>query len=180
MDARLVPHPRSGYLGVNPKLHWIALLSLGMTTAVLLAATALAGLGPEVRDKAQALDVRFGVLDKAGRFVETDEVPLRLGTVYGWRAWVAGDGPVAWREEFTLPTAPKAWGAGKVSPDGRTSVTEGRAVPSRSTDLCLGRAPDGGWIGHDWSVIEGDPAGEAAIRVHLDGRLARELRVRFR
>jgi hypothetical protein len=167
------------------KTAWIASLIFGFTAFEATAALMSAGPGQESPRQVGDSAFEFGIWDQQGRFIETDEVPLRVGTVYGWRLRAAADMPVAWREEFTLPEAPRSWGGGgsRVSADGRTAVTEGReaAVSEFPEAPVAGFGEAGGWLDHQWSVIDGDPAGEATIRVTVEGgALVHEFHIRFR
>lgn len=104
--------------------------------------------------------IEFGLFDQSGNFKPAESVPNVVGQSYGWRARIDGAGEVNWREEFTLPKAPDVWGEGEVSGDGRTSVTEGTALPKD------------GYIHHLWTVAVGDPNGDHVMTVWLNGKKA--------
>lgn len=119
----------------------------------------------------EVLRVEFGTFLKPGEngppFKATRLIPLVAGQSYGWIVFVkTTSAKVRWREEFTLPAAPKVWGGEKpsstvqsLSADRRTSITEGEATPTR------------GFILNAWSVAPGDPVGTYRIRVFIDNRL---------
>jgi hypothetical protein len=114
----------------------------------------------------------FGIIatDSAGKpyFVRSDSVPNVEGQAYGWFIGV-GDSrlPVKWVETLTLPAPPASWRRDgslptpkmSISPDQRSGVVEGEAVP------------EFGVIYHFWAVAHGDPAGLYTIVVRIeDGR----------
>lgn len=136
--------------------------------AVLAAALALAiPAAAQPAAKVEIVGSVFGVLnpDAPGgpAFTPSDKVSLARKDNYGWMIGLRTDQPtVHYREEFTLPAAPKAWSGDaakelQVSKDRRTAVIE-RDV-----------APENGVIGNFWSVVDGDPKGHYRIRVSVEG-----------
>jgi len=98
----------------------------------------------------------------------TDKIPLVAGQTYGWRLrFKTKREIVALREEFEVPVAPKSWASSipdaafKVSPDGRTGITEADGV---LVDGALMNA---------WQVAERDPPGAHVIRLYIERRLVR-------
>ena len=127
---------------------------------------------PAPAGKVQIVATQFGLFTGGGAappsFVPSTLVPFKPGQNYGWFAIVRTDSPVVhWREEFTLPTPPKTWGAKdkagprNVSADGRTSTTDGQSTPQ------------GGVIAHAWSVLPDDPTGHYVIRLYVEGELVK-------
>lgn len=116
-----------------------------------------------------AIEAFFGVempVEGQGRvLIESDRVPLVVGTTFGWVMLVSPeDERVHVREELILPEAPKTWQhteATRISSDGRVAITEDVLVPKD------------GWISNGWTITEGDPPGPYQIRVYLDGRLVK-------
>jgi len=85
-------------------------------------------------------------------FRETDKVPLVEGTNYLWRIHliIQPERQVTYREELIYP-------GGLLTREKTTS-------------------PQDGWIWGAFSVVSGDPEGEYAIRVYIQGRLAKVFR----
>lgn len=109
---------------------------------------------------------QFGTYSKEGEFTAAKTVPLVVGQSYGWKVklnQLKPDAKVKWKEEFVLPATPKEWGGsqGAVSKDKRTNVTEREDVPID------------GWIGHAWSVAEGDPPGKYTMNVFINDTLVK-------
>jgi hypothetical protein len=118
------------------------------------------------------VSAEFGLVERGEdgtvRFKPTAKVPLINGQSYGWRVRLRTKRErVGLREEFELPVAPKVWNsplpgsAFKVSPDGRTGITE--------VDAFI----DDGVLTNGWSVAEGDPPGAHVIRLYIEGKLVR-------
>ena len=102
---------------------------------------------------------------------ETTVVPLvPHRSCYGWRIKVAPSITlIRFREEFTLPSAPKFWSdennefaTNKIIDERRTSVTN-RFI-----------TPDKGWVEHAWCVVEGDPEGEYSMKVHFNDQFIKQ------
>jgi alpha-tubulin suppressor-like RCC1 family protein len=95
---------------------------------------------------------------------ETNRVPLDpYGACYEWRLHFSTNtlGELAWREEFELP-APGVWQPSDgYEVRGRVAITKKREIPKD------------GWIGQEWCVGEGDPAGKYVITVYIQDSLAR-------
>lgn len=104
--------------------------------------------------------VQFGVFTDDG-FVETDIVPLQVGTTFGWRMSVSGDEAVSWHEELTTPAPPREWLGGDfvVVDEGRTAISDHIVEPS-----C-------GMLEHAWIITEGDPAGMHEMRLFVEDQL---------
>jgi hypothetical protein len=101
---------------------------------------------------------------KGGVVVEsTTLVPHLTGTCFEWRLQLKkSKGDVAVTEVFILPDAPLSWGD---DPD-LTISADGRSATSQ-----LSLTPEGGWIGHDWCVTDGDPVGRHSFEVKSGARL---------
>lgn len=123
----------------------------------------------------EVVSAQFGVFgsDASGRRVllETARFPAIVSAPYGWYIIFKTDKPtVVWREEFELPIAPPTWGPGEamgiftISPDRKTAVTE-RIIPTRL-----------GFVANEWRYAPGDPLGQHAMRVYIDGQLIREFK----
>ncbi len=114
--------------------------------------------------------VKFGRIyegrDDEPVFEETDRIPRKVGTPYGWFIHVDTEKThVTWKEEFTLPTPAVIWGTEEdiqVSGDGKTAITE-RTV-----------TPENGWIWNWWEVAEGDPSGKYLIRIYVEDQFVKE------
>jgi len=112
----------------------------------------------------------FGILVKDAegkeRFVETDIVPLVENQAYGWIIRLGrGFDKVKWREEFTLPAAPKTWGTTETEGTREISTDKKISVTEKETLVREGR------IFNFWSVAAGDPIGKYVIRVFIDNSL---------
>jgi hypothetical protein len=143
----------------------------GMAAALMLAAGAK-GAHPAPKPApappgVEVVDAAFGLfkLDDDGTpdaFHETANVPDVPGQAYGWMIQVkTRQAEVHWRETFTLPAAPRAWGLASdlrsLSDDGRTSVTDGQSEP------------EDGAIRNVWLVAPGDPVGTYVLKVTVEG-----------
>jgi len=128
---------------------------------------ATAPAAAELQVKAAA----FGMFGKNAegkpQFTQGPYVPRVEGQAYGWFIKLEGHGKqVRWREEFTMPVAPKSWGAPEtqgrrtVSADGRTAITERTVVPEQ------------GMIVNIWEIGKGDPPGKYRIQVFVEGKPA--------
>jgi len=135
----------------------------------------MAAAGPIAKTPLEIVSAQFGVFgaDTAGHRIlfETNHFPAIVAAPYGWYIIYKSDKPtVVWREEFELPEPPPSWGPGEmmgiftVSPDRRTAVTE-RIVPTRL-----------GFIANEWRYAPGDPIGNHAMRLYIDGQLVREFK----
>jgi len=126
--------------------------------AIALAPQVIAGPRVEV------MEADFGLF-RAGeggkpRFEPALVVPDVEGEAYGWQVKVKTDKPkVRWREELTLPQAPRTWGddAPVRSDDGRTAVTEQET------------APEDGVIRNVWAIAQGDPKGMYELKLTIEG-----------
>jgi|GEM_PF-1608899 len=98
----------------------------------------------------------------------THDLPLVEDTPFGWRMHLTNaPETVRLREVFILPEAPKTWGIGPettLSTDSRVAITE-EVVQLQD-----------GWIGHVWSVSEGDPAGPYEMHVFINDQLVQVFR----
>jgi hypothetical protein len=91
---------------------------------------------------------------------ETNVLPLRSGTCYGWALRVAPEPrTVTIREVFDLP-GPGNWGASVE--DQFSAVARDRATAVTQFTVSIGE----GMISHGWCVSPGDPAGAHRIRVY--------------
>ena len=98
----------------------------------------------------------------------TTVIPLRAGVSYGWKITLdTNKKNLRWKEELTLPAAPKHWGidpsVGKttISTDRRTSTTEREEFNHA------------GVISNSWAVAPGDPKGLYRLRVFVEGQEVR-------
>ncbi len=124
------------------------------------------------------VSAEFGLFEQGADGTVTiepvDTIPLIEGKAYGWRLRfrTVREG-VALREELELPVAPKAWsgpvgdGGFKVSPDGRTGITE--------IDAELNK----GELMNAWKVAAGDPAGNYVLRLSIAGKLVRTFKFKI-
>lgn len=93
-------------------------------------------------------------------------VPNLPGVQYAWKLKCKNTNPMFVREEFTLPEPPSTW-----------KIKQGEA----SSELLKGgqqcvlesfQPTDDGWLGHAWTVSNGDPSGRYEIKIWLNGKLA--------
>lgn len=180
----------------------------GLPVAVRLAAVAAVGLvacgctrppdgaqrGPVVEFRQAASEVprtpvqiapgvvvtgaEFGVLevgeDGAERFVPTAEVPAVDGTTFGWVLQVQTDREsLRWEEHLKLPKAPADWGDAVDDPDVIISK-DGTDVVAQGEYL----VEDGELQRFYWTLAPGDPAGEYALEVAVEGRPVAQFRFR--
>jgi hypothetical protein len=118
------------------------------------------------------VSAEFGLIEQSpdGAVIikAADTIPLTTGQAYGWRLRFRTQREgAALREELELPIAPKVWnsplsGQGfKVSPDGRTGITE------------LDAEFNEGVLMNAWQVADGDPTGDHVLRLYVEGKLVR-------
>ena len=115
----------------------------------------------------EVVSAKFGLFsfDEGGKvqFVPTKTVPLSVDQAYGWIVVLKTNKlKIAWREEFTLPSAPATWGeqppgGQTVSPDQKVSVLEREVVLS-----------GGQVISNVWTVADGDPKGPYVMRLFIE------------
>ena len=111
----------------------------------------------------------FGVISDLGSpeaTLKPMRVVMRDGQPVGWVIALQTQKPdVRWREEFSLPVAPKTWGLKSdstdvrppmISADRRSVTTERRSVPA------------GGTIHHWWKLDNTDPTGPHTMRVYVE------------
>ncbi|MCP4504534.1 MAG: hypothetical protein GY822_31895 [Deltaproteobacteria bacterium] len=96
-------------------------------------------------------------------FSVTSQLPLVEDTPFGWRLHLENaPKTVRLREVFVLPSAPSNWGIGpetSLSHDGRVAFTE-EVVQTEN-----------GWLGHIWSISEGDPPGPYEMHIFINDQL---------
>jgi hypothetical protein len=114
----------------------------------------------------------FGAWDEdTGKFERRAKIPKVDGQTFGWRIKTRCTGPVRFREVMRLP-APGDWSVedmpGTTISDDQTTTT--------TIDYAACKA---GWVEHQWSVAEGDPAGTYVITVQLDGYATQTFRPKF-
>ncbi|MEZ5648694.1 MAG: hypothetical protein R3E60_07165 [Alphaproteobacteria bacterium] len=94
-------------------------------------------------------------------------VPDRI--CFGWAMHLADPSKlVTVRETLSVEARPQEWRhehETRVAADGKSAVTEFNATPI------------GGWIGHQWCILEGDPAGYYIFDIEIDRRPAKKLRM---
>ena len=130
--------------------------------ALLLAAGQPAEEAPIVRD-ARFFRLQGGPVGVPAE--ETDVLPLRSGTCYGWTLRVAPEPrTVTIREVFDLP-GPGNWGASAEDQVSAVAQNRSRAVTEFGAPL------GDGVISHGWCVSAGDPAGPHRIRVYHGDQL---------
>jgi hypothetical protein len=149
---------------------------LGLVLIALIAGTP----GATAQDGVQVLQAEvglFGPRDDLGRqsFQPGTRVPLRDGQEFGWRIVVKTNKPfVRVREELTLPAEPRTWGdpepdiKRRISPDGRTAITEWRL------------APVNGVLQSAWTVTAGDPPGTWVMKLKVEDQPERVFRLQAR
>jgi len=121
------------------------------------------------------VEAQFGIYKEASNgkrtFVPTNEVPLNVGQVYGWKISLkTSRSKIKWREEFKLPAKPTTWGNGEAA--GRHSISEDRTVSVTEREV----SPKNGMIRNSWGVASGDPAGEHIMRVYCEDVLVKSFR----
>lgn len=95
-------------------------------------------------------------------------VPNLPGVQYAWKLKCKNSNPVFVREEFTLPEAPSTW---KIKQDeASTELTKG----GQQCILESFQPTDEGWLGHSWTVSQGDPAGRYEIKLWVNGVFAHQ------
>lgn len=146
-------------------------LAVVLATAVFVTSAATANdTKPATDSSVEVVRGTFGLFNPSGSgqlpFVPTNVVPFSVNQAYGWIIVVKTSAKtVRWREEFTLPAAPRTWGGPEPigtranSDDGRTTITE-REV-----------SPQNGVIFNTWAVAAGDPTGSYRMRISINGRL---------
>ncbi len=93
-------------------------------------------------------------------------VPNLPGVQYAWKLKCKDTNPVFVREEFTLPEPPSTW---KIKQDeAATELTKG----GQQCILESFQPTDEGWLGHSWTVSQGDPAGRYEIKLWVNGIFA--------
>jgi hypothetical protein len=141
---------------------WSGFAGLALAAAV----GAIDARPPADAPAVEILDAAFGVFDASSdwppAFTPAAVVPCLPGQAYGWTLRVKTAQPqVRWREEFTLPAAPRSWGASDpnraLSDDARVAVTDRT------------EAPEDGVIRNIWTVAPGDPKGAYEIKVTVEG-----------
>lgn len=94
-------------------------------------------------------------------FIATNHVPRVVNTNYGWMMRVnQKSGPVRVLERFTLPEAPKTWGAG--------GLPHGTSADRKTISLDVTLTIYNGVISKSWDVAQGDPLGRHHITVFVD------------
>ncbi len=144
----------------------LAALAQGGTAVPMQDTYALPAKGLADKLKVDIEAAQFGTYTSEGDFTETKVVPLKVGQSYGWKmklSQLKPDAKVKWKEEFTLPAAPKRWGntPAVVSKEKTTNVMEKEDVPMN------------GWIGNAWSVAEGDPPGKYLMKIYINENLVK-------
>ena len=101
---------------------------------------------------------------------KTDRFPNKTGTQSGWSIHLHTDkAEVTWKEELILP-APAVILSGDEEEKSSFWVDSEKRVAIIKRTV----APDRGWIGHSWEVVEGDPSGRYRIKVYVDGAFVKE------
>jgi hypothetical protein len=146
----------------RPVLVLVAALTFGLISCTREATVSALDSQLEFR----VVRAEFGLFhmkpDGRAEFTPSNTVPLRQDQSYGWVASLQSPKPtIRWKEEFSLPAAPKVWGeqsgaSQAISSDRRISTIE-RVV-----------APKNGLILNAWSVAAGDPPGDYTIRLTVE------------
>src|ERR1700741_1211187 len=95
-------------------------------------------------------------------FEPSNVVPRAAGQQYGWLMRLKTSRPrIRWREELTLPSAPKTWGSERIG--SRTIAADNQSVVTER-DVRTGS----GYIFNAWKVEPGDPLGHYTITVSIE------------
>ncbi len=100
---------------------------------------------------------------------QSNRVPFLPGqSCYGWRLRLSDAGKVvSFREVLTLPSDPAYW------PDAPSEFDTTARFTDRTTTVTERYvAPEEGWIGNGWCVLEGDPKGAYSVEVSINGVFA--------
>ncbi len=148
------------------------LSAIAFTLALALPAVSLAQSPAPSSAPAEIVNSAFGLFqvdaNSQASFHATSVVPLIEKQSYGWVMRVKTDkATVHYREEFTLPAAPKTWGT-ESSPDIRVRGDQLTSVTERDVE------PKNGVILNVWNVAAGDPSGHYVIKVTVDGAAVRQ------
>ena len=120
---------------------------------------------------------KFGFLyfseERSMLFSESNSIPLKKGTFYGWWIHLITDkDKVTWKEVLILPESPRIWGYRRANwgyrhgtefnEQGKEAITEKTVSPTKEA-----------WIGHGWFVATGDLPGTYVMKIYIEGFLAR-------
>ncbi|TQV76107.1 hypothetical protein [Denitrobaculum tricleocarpae] len=100
---------------------------------------------------------------------QSNQVPFLPGqSCYGWRLRLSDAGKVvSFREILTLPSDPAYW------PHAPSEFDTTARFTDRTTTITERYvAPEEGWIGNGWCVLEGDPKGAYSVEVSINGVFA--------
>ena len=123
---------------------------------------------------AQPIAAWFGTFDdETGTLDRRTKIPKVEGQVFGWRIKTQCTGPVRFREILRMP-APGDWSFTPEEAPG-TIVSEDKTTTT-TVDYAACKQ---GWVEHQWTVAEGDPAGTYVITVELDGYAPQTFRPKF-
>jgi len=146
------------------------LVALSASAATVPVAYANKPCPPTRKDSAHTAVVSsvFGTFG-GFRFLEaTNHIPYYVNQGYGWRLKLKTQArSVHWREEFSLPAVPQTWGT--QVPGERETFQDGGQKCVTESDV----APVNGWVEHSWCVAQGDPKGQYAMKVYVDGTLVK-------
>lgn len=103
----------------------------------------------------------------------TTTVPLSPDNETCWNWFIRSTedtGNVTFTERLIMPEAPESWGDTDEIPDGQIGKLrledDGKiGITTRKADL------DDGWFGHGWCILPGDPTGDHAVEVSIDGQM---------
>ena len=129
--------------------------------------------GP-IATPAQPIAAWFGTFDEdTGKLERKTKIPKVEGQMFGWRIKTRCTGPVRFREVMRMP-APGEFSFTPEEAPG-TIVSDDQTT---TTTVDYGACKQG-WVEHQWTVAEGDPAGTYVITVELDGYATQTFRPRF-
>lgn len=120
----------------------------------------------------------FGILktDAEGedQFIETNEVPAVDGQVFGWTLELQTTREtVHWQEHLQLPAAPADWGDAAEDPEILISA-DGRNVAVKGESPVV----EHGIERFFWALAPGDPPGDYALDLAVEGREVARFRFR--
>ncbi len=101
------------------------------------------------------------------------KIPKVDGQKFGWRIKTRCTGPVRFREVMRMPSRGD-WGFTAEETPGTTISDDQTTTTTVDYAACKM-----GWVEHQWTVAEGDPAGTYVITVELDGYATQTFRPKF-
>jgi hypothetical protein len=155
---------------IEPKLLFAAsLVVLGASPATVQMALANKPCPPTLGvshnpSAHNAISSVFGTFGGFRFLKATNHIPYHVNQGYGWRLKLNTQArSVHWREEFSLPAVPHTWGF--EVPGEKRTLQDGGLKCITEGDV----APSNGWVENSWCVAQGDPKGEYAMKIYVDG-----------